>query len=102
MALSGAEFVRLVNTNQVLHVLVGGPGRRGLGLAPADAAGWSQSRGAASMRKTGRALAVVAMAAVVAGVAAPALAATARHRPGPRSSVAFMRGVGTVGCRLEP
>jgi membrane-associated phospholipid phosphatase len=46
------------------------------------------------MRKTGRALAVVAMAAVVAGVAAPALAATARHRPGPRSSVAFMRGSG--------
>ena len=46
------------------------------------------------MRKTGRTLVLVAMAAVVAGVAAPALAATAGPGPGPRSSVAFMRGSG--------
>ena len=46
------------------------------------------------MRKTGRALVLVAMAAVVAGAAAPALAVTARHGPGPRSSVAFMPGSG--------
>src|SRR5216683_7171378 len=44
------------------------------------------------MRRTGKILAVVAAAAVAAGVAAPALAATAR--PGPRSSVAFMPGSG--------
>src|SRR5712691_8309273 len=44
------------------------------------------------MRKTGKILAVVAAAAVAAGVAAPALAATAR--PGPRSSVAFTPGSG--------
>jgi len=46
------------------------------------------------VRKTGRALVLVAMAAVVAGAAAPALAVTARHGPGPRSSVAFMPGSG--------
>ncbi len=46
------------------------------------------------MRKTGRALAVVATAAVVTGLAAPALAATAGPRPGPRSSVALMPGSG--------
>jgi membrane-associated phospholipid phosphatase len=48
------------------------------------------------MRKTGRALVLVAMAAVVAGVAAPALAATARHVPGPRSSIAFRPGSGRL------
>src|SRR5258708_31979602 len=46
------------------------------------------------MRKTGRALVLVATAAVVAGVAAPALAAAARHEPGPRSSAAFRPGSG--------
>ncbi len=46
------------------------------------------------MRKTGRALGLVAIAAVVAGMAAPALAATAGPRPGSRSSVAFMPGSG--------
>ena len=46
------------------------------------------------MRKAGRALAVVATAAIVTGLAAPALAATAGPRPGPRSSVAFMPGSG--------
>ena len=46
------------------------------------------------MRKKARTLVLVATAAVVAAVAAPALAATARHGPGPRSSVAFMRGSG--------
>src|SRR6266699_3067828 len=44
------------------------------------------------MRRTGKILTVVAAAAVAVGVAAPALAATAR--PGPRSSVAFMPGSG--------
>src|SRR5580704_7858620 len=44
------------------------------------------------MRRTGKIFAVVAAAAVAVGVAAPALAATAR--PGPRSSVAFMPGSG--------
>ncbi len=46
------------------------------------------------MRKTGRVLAVVATAAIATGLAAPALAATAGPRPGPRSSVAFMPGSG--------
>jgi membrane-associated phospholipid phosphatase len=46
------------------------------------------------MRKTGRALGLVAIAAVVAGLAAPALAATAGPRTGSRSSVAFMPGSG--------
>ncbi len=46
------------------------------------------------MRKTGRALAVVATAAVVAGMTVPALAATAGPRPGPPSSVAFRPGSG--------
>jgi membrane-associated phospholipid phosphatase len=46
------------------------------------------------MRKKGRALGLVAIAAVVAGVAAPALAATAGPRAGSRSSVAFMPGSG--------
>jgi len=46
------------------------------------------------MRKIGRALALVATAAVVAGAAAPALAATAGPGHGPRLSVAFMRGSG--------
>jgi hypothetical protein len=46
------------------------------------------------MRKTGRALVLAAMAAVTAGTAAPALAATARHAPGPRSAVAFTPGSG--------
>ena len=44
------------------------------------------------MRRTGKILAVVAAAAVAVGVAAPALAATARS--GPRSSVADMPGSG--------
>src|SRR6266536_4661524 len=59
-----------------------------------DATSRPQSRGTASMRKKARTLVLVATAAVVAAVAAPALAATARHGPGPRSSVAFMRGSG--------
>jgi membrane-associated phospholipid phosphatase len=46
------------------------------------------------VRKTGRALVLVVTAAVVAGVAAPALAATARHGPGSRSSAAFRPGSG--------
>ena len=40
------------------------------------------------MRKTGRTLGLVATAAVLAGMSAPALAATARHEPAPRSSIA--------------
>src|SRR6266852_4362186 len=46
------------------------------------------------MRKTGRALGLVAMAAIVAGMSTPALAATARNGPVPRSAVAFARGSG--------
>jgi len=46
------------------------------------------------MRKTGRALAFVATAAVIAGLAAPAVAATSRHRPGHQPPVAFMPGSG--------
>jgi membrane-associated phospholipid phosphatase len=46
------------------------------------------------MRKTGRALALVVTAAVVAGVASPALAAPTRHEPAPQSSVAFRPGSG--------
>src|SRR6201993_4914851 len=42
-----------------------------------------------SMRKTGRALIVAAMAAVVAGTSTPALAATARPELVPRSAIAF-------------
>jgi membrane-associated phospholipid phosphatase len=41
------------------------------------------------MRKTGRALIVAAMAAVVAGTSTPALAATARPELVPRSTIAF-------------
>src|SRR6266704_2133101 len=47
-----------------------------------------------SMRKTGRTLGLVAMAAVVAGMTSPALAATARHEPVSRSAVAFRPGSG--------
>ena len=46
------------------------------------------------MRKTGRTLGLVAMAAIAAGMSTPALAATARNGPVPRSSVAFARGSG--------
>src|SRR6266704_6701815 len=46
------------------------------------------------MRKTGKTLVLVAMAAVVAGMTSPALAATARHEPVSRSSVAFTPGSG--------
>jgi len=46
------------------------------------------------MRKKARTLVLVAAVAVVAGMAAPALAATARHGPGPRSPVAFRPGSG--------
>ncbi len=46
------------------------------------------------MRKTGRALMVAAMAAVVAGTSTPALAATARPAPVPRSAIAFTPGSG--------
>jgi membrane-associated phospholipid phosphatase len=46
------------------------------------------------MRKTGRVLGLVAIAAVVAGMAAPALAATAGPRAGSRSPVAFRPGSG--------
>jgi hypothetical protein len=41
------------------------------------------------MRKTGRTLGLVAMAAVVTGMTAPALAATARPETVPRSAIAF-------------
>src|SRR5436309_4861167 len=41
------------------------------------------------MRKTGKTLVLAAMAAVAAGMTSPALAATARHEPVPRSAVAF-------------
>src|SRR5438445_3527966 len=46
------------------------------------------------MRKTGRTLGLMAMAAIVAGTSTPALAATARNGPVPRSAVAFARGSG--------
>jgi membrane-associated phospholipid phosphatase len=46
------------------------------------------------MRKTGRTLGLVAMAAVVAGMTSPALAATARHEPVSRSAIAFRPGSG--------
>ncbi len=46
------------------------------------------------MRKTGRALMVAAMAAVVAAMSTPALAATARPAPVPRSAIAFTPGSG--------
>jgi membrane-associated phospholipid phosphatase len=46
------------------------------------------------MRKTGKALVLMATAAVVAGVAAPTLATTARPAPGPPSSAAFTPGSG--------
>src|SRR5579863_5562240 len=42
-----------------------------------------------SMRKAGRALMVAAMAAVVAGTSAPALAATVRPGLAPQSAIAF-------------
>jgi membrane-associated phospholipid phosphatase len=46
------------------------------------------------MRKTGRTLGLVAIAAVVAGMTSPALAATARHEPVSRSAIAFRPGSG--------
>ncbi|HEX4660136.1 MAG TPA: vanadium-dependent haloperoxidase [Streptosporangiaceae bacterium] len=46
------------------------------------------------MRKTGRALVLGVTAAVVVGVAAPALAEAARHEPVPPSSAAFRPGSG--------
>src|SRR6185437_6491309 len=46
------------------------------------------------MRKTGKTLILAAMAAVAAGMTSPALAATARHEPVPRSAVAFTPGSG--------
>src|ERR1700741_951857 len=46
------------------------------------------------MRKTGKTLVLAAMAAVAAGMTPPALAATARHEPVPRSAVAFTPGAG--------
>src|ERR1700759_2112998 len=46
------------------------------------------------MRKTGKTLVLAAMAAVAAGMTSPALAATARHEPVPRSAVAFTPGSG--------
>ena len=46
------------------------------------------------MRKTGKTLVLVAMAAVAAGMTSPALAATARHEPVSRSAVAFTPGSG--------
>src|SRR6185295_20371892 len=46
------------------------------------------------MRKPGKALVLAAMAAVAAGMTPPALAATARHEPVPRSAVAFAPGSG--------
>src|SRR6266700_2839904 len=46
------------------------------------------------MRKTGKTLVLVAMAAVAAGMTSPTLATTARHEAGPRSAVAFTPGSG--------
>ena len=46
------------------------------------------------MRKTGRTLGLVAMAALVAGMTTPALAATSRHGHVSRSAVAFRPGSG--------
>src|SRR6185437_9942818 len=46
------------------------------------------------MRKTGKTLVLAAMAAVATGMTSPALAATARHEPVPRSAVAFTPGSG--------
>ena len=46
------------------------------------------------MRKTGKTLVLVAMAAVAAGMTSPALAATARHEPVSRSAIAFTPGSG--------
>src|ERR1700758_2279138 len=46
------------------------------------------------MRKTGKPLVLAAMAAVPSGMTSPALAATARHEPVPRSAVAFTPGSG--------
>src|SRR5690242_19131898 len=46
------------------------------------------------MRKTGKTLVLAAMAAVAAGMTSPALAATTRHEPVPRSAVAFTPGSG--------
>ena len=54
------------------------------------------------MRKTGKTLVLVAMAAVAAGMTSPALAATARHEPVSAVSGRLHARVGTVGCRLEP
>src|SRR5260370_36032481 len=69
--------------------------RRGPG--PPGAAGRPPPRGTARMRKTGRALILVAAAAVAAGMAAPALAATARHGPGSgQSAVDWNRELITI------
>src|SRR6266576_4752006 len=46
------------------------------------------------MRKTGKTLVLAAVAAVAAGMTSPALAATARHEPVSRSSVALSPGSG--------
>ena len=46
------------------------------------------------MRKPGRTLGLVAMAAVLAGMSTPALAATARHEPAPRSAIAVTPRLG--------
>src|ERR1700755_3173346 len=46
------------------------------------------------MRKTGKTLVLVAMAAVAAGMTSPALAATVRHEPVARSAIAVTPGSG--------
>ena len=46
------------------------------------------------MRKPGRTLGLVAMAAVLTGMSTPALAATARHEPAPRPAIAVTPGSG--------
>src|SRR6201990_3403338 len=46
------------------------------------------------MRKTGKTLVLVAMAAVAAGMTSPALAATVPHEPVSRSAIAFTPGSG--------
>src|SRR5712664_2547528 len=50
--------------------------------------GWPSREETQSMRKPGRTLGLVAMAAVLVGMSTPALAATARQEPASRSAIA--------------
>ena len=54
------------------------------------------------MRKTGKTLVLVAMAAVAAGMTSPALAGHGPARARFPVSGRLHARVGTVGCRLEP